>query len=41
MDYPRYCEHLRSHHPEREFPTPREFYLARIEEKYSRPTRCC
>jgi uncharacterized short protein YbdD (DUF466 family) len=41
MDYVRYCEHVRLRHPEREVPTAREFYLSRISEKYSRPSRCC
>ncbi len=40
-DYARYCDHLRARHPERRLPTEREFYLARLEEKYSRPSRCC
>jgi uncharacterized short protein YbdD (DUF466 family) len=40
-EYPRYCAHLRAHHPERAIPTQREFFLARLEEKYSRPSRCC
>lgn len=40
-DYGRYCDHLRTHHPERRVPTAREFYLARLQEKYSRPSRCC
>ena len=40
-DYPRYCAHLRAHHPEKQLPSAREFYLMRLEEKYRRPSRCC
>jgi uncharacterized short protein YbdD (DUF466 family) len=40
-DYARYCEHLRSRHPEGKIPTEREFYLDRLNEKYTRPSRCC
>jgi uncharacterized short protein YbdD (DUF466 family) len=40
-DYRRYCEHVRAHHPERSLPSEREFFLARLEDKYARPTRCC
>jgi uncharacterized short protein YbdD (DUF466 family) len=40
-EYPRYCAHLRARHPERKIPSRREFFLARLEEKYSRPSRCC
>jgi uncharacterized short protein YbdD (DUF466 family) len=40
-DYRRYCAHLRAHHPDREIPSAKEFFLARLEEKYTRPTRCC
>ncbi len=40
-DYTRYCEHLRSRHREREVPSARTFYLTRLKERYSRPTRCC
>jgi uncharacterized short protein YbdD (DUF466 family) len=40
-DYARYCEHLRFRHPEVRIPTETEFYLARLEEKYSRLNRCC
>jgi uncharacterized short protein YbdD (DUF466 family) len=40
-NYRRYCEHLRLHHPERRLPSEREFFLARLEEKYARPSRCC
>lgn len=39
--YERYCRHLREHHPERAVPSEKEFYLARLKEKYSRPSRCC
>ena len=40
-DYRRYCAHLRRHHPDREIPTAKEFFLTRLEEKYTRPSRCC
>jgi uncharacterized short protein YbdD (DUF466 family) len=40
-EYSRYCEHLRTRHPERALPTPEEFYVSRLNEKYSRPNRCC
>ena len=40
-DYRRYCAHLRERHPGRRVPTEREFFLQRLDEKYSRPTRCC
>lgn len=40
-EYLRYCEHLRSRHPERSLPTAEEFYVSRMNEKYSRPNRCC
>jgi uncharacterized short protein YbdD (DUF466 family) len=40
-DYGRYCAHLRARHPGTRMPTEIEFYLARLNEKYSRPTRCC
>jgi uncharacterized short protein YbdD (DUF466 family) len=40
-DYARYCEHLRSKHPDRRIPTAKEFYMSRLNEKYSRPNRCC
>ncbi len=40
-EYARYCEHLRTHHPDRKPPTPEEFYVTRLKEKYSRPNRCC
>jgi uncharacterized short protein YbdD (DUF466 family) len=39
--YGRYCDHLRTHHPDLRVPTEREFYLSRLNEKYSRPSRCC
>ncbi len=39
--YVRYCEHLRAHHLERPLPTEKEFYLARLKDKYARPSRCC
>jgi uncharacterized short protein YbdD (DUF466 family) len=38
-DYRRYCDRLAA---QGEKPlTPAEFYRARLEEKYSRPNRCC
>jgi uncharacterized short protein YbdD (DUF466 family) len=40
-EYLRYCEHLRSKHPDRRVPTAGEFYVSRLNEKYSRPNRCC
>jgi uncharacterized short protein YbdD (DUF466 family) len=40
-EYARYCEHIRSKHPDRTVPTPEEFYVSRLNEKYSRPNRCC
>jgi len=40
-DYARYCAHLRGHHPKEKVPTAREFFLARMEQKYARPSRCC
>jgi uncharacterized short protein YbdD (DUF466 family) len=40
-EYARYCEHLHSKHPNLKIPTPEEFYVSRLNEKYSRPTRCC
>ncbi len=40
-DYERYCAHLQQKHPDRPVPTAREYYLVRLQEKYSRPTRCC
>jgi uncharacterized short protein YbdD (DUF466 family) len=40
-EYARYCEHLRDRHPERALPTAEEFYVSRLKEKYSRPSRCC
>jgi len=40
-DYDRYCEHLRRKHPGQAALTPHEFYLKRLQEKYSRPSRCC
>jgi len=40
-DYARYCDHVRARHPDAKLPTEKEFYLSRLSEKYSRPTRCC
>jgi uncharacterized short protein YbdD (DUF466 family) len=39
--YQRYCAHLQERHPDRPLPTEKEFYLSRLQEKYSRPNRCC
>jgi len=40
-DYARYCAHLRARHPGRPMPSEKEFFISRLEEKYSRPSRCC
>jgi uncharacterized short protein YbdD (DUF466 family) len=40
-EYLRYCEHMRSRHPELKLMTAREFYVSRLNEKYSRPNKCC
>jgi len=40
-DYARYCEHMRTRHPGVRVPTQKEFYLSRLNERYSRPSRCC
>jgi len=40
-DYARYCEDLRARDPGHPLLSAREFYLARLEEKYARPSRCC
>lgn len=40
-EYERFCRHLRERHPGTDPPSPREFYARRLEEKYSRPSRCC
>ena len=40
-EYERYCEHLRGKHPGAVPADAREFYAARLMEKYSRPQRCC
>ncbi len=39
--YARFCDHLRRNHPERPLPSEKEFYLAFLEDKYSKPSRCC
>jgi len=39
--YERYCEHLRRHHPDHPIPSEKDFYLERLRQKYSRPSRCC
>ncbi len=39
--YARYCAHVRARHPEVRLMTAREFYLASLELKYRRPSRCC
>jgi len=40
-EYERYREHMRNKHPGVIPADPRGFYAARLEEKYSRPQRCC
>ncbi len=40
-EYARYCEHVISKHPGMKIPTAGEFYISRLNEKYSRPNRCC
>ena len=40
-DYARYCEHMRARHPGAPVASQREFHRLRMEEKYSRPSRCC
>lgn len=40
-EYERYRDHMRSKHPGVVPADPRDFYAARLEEKYSRPQRCC
>ena len=40
-DYARYCAHLRAQHPDLPAPSAGEFYLIRLKERYSRPSRCC
>jgi uncharacterized short protein YbdD (DUF466 family) len=40
-DYSRYCNHMRARHPDLRLPSEQEFYLSRLNEKYSRPNRCC
>jgi uncharacterized short protein YbdD (DUF466 family) len=40
-EYSRYCAHVRAHHPGTAVPSEREFFLKRLEEKYTRPSRCC
>ncbi len=40
-DYERYCSHLKRKHPEQSALSAPEFYRMRMQEKYSRPTRCC
>ncbi len=39
--YEHYREHLRMRHPEAKMPSEREFYLSCLNERYSRPNRCC
>ena len=39
--YEQYCRHLQTRHPNRSLPTEKEFYLARLRDKYTRPNRCC
>jgi hypothetical protein len=38
-DYERYCEHMRTRHPGVRVPTQKEFYLSRLNERYSHPSR--
>jgi uncharacterized short protein YbdD (DUF466 family) len=38
-EYARYCEHARLKHPEMPVQTAGEFYVSRLNEKYSRPQR--
>ena len=40
-DYARYCASVRTRHPGQPLPSARAFYLARLDEKYARPNRCC
>jgi uncharacterized short protein YbdD (DUF466 family) len=40
-EYERYRDHMRKKRPGVVPVGPREFYVARLEEKYSRPHRCC
>jgi uncharacterized short protein YbdD (DUF466 family) len=40
-EYARYCEHMRVKHPGRSVVSAAEFYVSRLNEKYSRPNRCC
>ena len=40
-EYARYCAHLRARHPDRPLPSAAEYYRSRMEEKYTRPNRCC
>ena len=40
-EYLRYCEHMQARHPELQLMTAREFYVSRLNEKYSRPNKCC
>ncbi len=40
-EYERYCEHLRDKHPGVVPAGAREYYVARLKQKYSRPQRCC
>ncbi len=40
-DYDRYCEHVNRKHPGMRPMGAREFYLAKLEERYTRPQRCC
>ena len=36
-----YCEHMISKHPGMKILTAAEFYVTRLNERYSRPNRCC
>jgi len=39
--YALYCAHTRRRHPEQKLMTAREFYVASLERRYRRPSRCC
>ncbi len=40
-EYERYCNHMRRKHPGVVPADAREFYAASLQDKYSRPQRCC
>ena len=39
--YERYLAHHRSHHPDRQPPTRRDYFKASQEQKWSKVSRCC